>query len=274
MSRILVVDDEPLIVEMIEETLLSDDHEITKAYSGEEALSKLNQELPDLVLLDLMLPGMDGYEVSRQMQADARLNHIPIIMLTARSAAADRVAGYERGADDYITKPFDADELLLRVRAQLQHLNREDRSELTGLPGSRVVQAEIEDRTADPDEEWSIIYVDIDRFTAYNEIYSFAEGDKLIRQAANCLKKATEEQGNPADFIGHAGGDDFVILTTPDKSSAISELATQLFEGLVPEHFKPQDRANGYFTFVNHDGESVKMPLVKLAFDIVNNEPE
>ena len=274
MSRILVVDDEPLIVEMIEETLIGDGHEVFKAYSGEEALQRANDEMPDLVLLDLMLPGMDGYQVSRQMQGDARLNHIPIIMLTARSAVSDRVAGYEGGADDYITKPFDADELLLRVRAQLQHLNREDRSELTGLPGSRVVQEEIEERTSNPDEPWSIIYIDIDRFTAYNEVYSFAEGDELIRQTASCLKQATEEQGNPGDFVGHVGADDFVVLTSPDRSAAITERATDLFNGTVPQHFTVEDRANGYFTFLNHGGESVKLPLVGLSFDVVDNEPE
>ena len=274
MSRILVVDDEPLIVEMIEETLTDDGHEIFKAYSGEEALQKVDQEMPDLVVLDLMLPGMDGLEVSRQMQNEARFNHIPIIMLTAKSAISDRIAGYERGADDYITKPFDADELLIRVRAQLQHLNREDRSELTGLPGSRAVQEEIEDRTADPDEQWSIIYTDIERFTAYNEVYSFAEGDELIRQAAHCLKQAVEQHGNPGDFLGHVGGDDFVVLTTPDKSQAITQQAGQLFDQVVPDHFTATDRANGFFTFLNHNGEAVKMPIVALSFDVVDNEPE
>lgn len=274
MSRILVVDDEPLIVEMIEETLISDGHEILKAYSGEEALQKVDAELPDLVLLDLMLPGMDGYEVCRHMQRDARLNHIPVIMLTAKSAISDRVAGYERGADDYITKPFDADELLLRVRAQLQHLVKEDSSSLTGLPGSKAVELEIEDRTSDPDEEWSIIYIDIDRLTPYNEVYSFSEGDELIRQAAECLRKAVELAGNPSDFIGHIGGDDFVVLTTPDKSELITESAAALFNQLVLEHFSAVDRANGYFLFVNHAGEQVKMPLVALSFDIVDNEPE
>src|SRR5690348_17100739 len=120
MSKILVVDDEPLIVEMIEDTLSSEGYEINKAYSGEEALSVIENNPPDLVLLDLMLPGMDGYEVCRQMQRDARFSHIPVIMLTAKSAIADRVSGYDRGADDYITKPFDPDELLIRVRAQIR----------------------------------------------------------------------------------------------------------------------------------------------------------
>ncbi|HEX2912807.1 MAG TPA: response regulator [Chloroflexia bacterium] len=274
MSRILVVDDEPLIVEMVEETLLNDGHEVIKAYSGEEALEKVDQEMPDLVLLDLMLPGMDGYEVSRQMQKEARFNHIPIIMLTAKNAIADRVTGYERGADDYITKPFDADELLIRVRSQLQHLNREDKSSLTGLPGSRTVEEEIEERTGDPDGLWSIVYIDIEHFTAYNEVYSFAEGDELIRLAAKAISQATREMGNPEDFVGHIGGDDFVVLTTPDRSKLISDRATALFAESVPSCFNATDRTNGYFVFLSHNGESVRLPLVSLSFDIVDNEPE
>lgn len=271
MSKILVVDDEPLIVEMIEDTLSTEGYAISKAYSGEEALTMVESDPPDLVLLDLMLPGMDGYEVCRQMQRDARFSHIPVIMLTAKSAVADRVSGYERGADDYITKPFEPEELLIRVRAQIRYRYREDHSELTGLPGNEAVKAAIEERTASPDEEWSIVYVDIERFTAYNEAYSFMEGDELIQQAGKALKQAVEEQGNSDDFVGHIGGDDFAVLTTPDKSKAITERATAIFNKVIPDHFNATDRANGYFSFLNHAGQTVQLPLVELTFDVVDN---
>lgn len=274
MSKILVVDDEPLIVEMVEETLLGEGYEVVKAYSGEEALELVEQASPDLLVLDLMLPGMDGYEVSRQLQNDARFNHIPIIMLTARTTIADRVAGYERGADDYITKPFDADELLIRVRAQLNHLQHEERSELTGLPGSQAVEAAIMERTTNSEAAWSIIYADIDRFTAYNEVYSFLEGDNIIREAGIALSHAAKELGTPHDFVGHIGGDDFVVVTTPEKTKAICERASELFKAATPKFFDATDLANGYFTFVNHNGETVHLPLVELSYDIVDNEAE
>src|SRR6266480_7243127 len=149
MSKILIVDDEPTIVELLEEHLRSEGYETTHAYSGEEALQMLEQNVPDLVLLDLMLPGMDGYEVCRLMQRDSRLNHVPVIMLTARSAVPNKVMGYERGADDYVVKPFDPDELSVRVRAQLHHLYHDRVSELTGLPGSEVVEDKIHELTSD-----------------------------------------------------------------------------------------------------------------------------
>jgi diguanylate cyclase (GGDEF)-like protein len=274
MSKILVVDDEPFITDMVEATLLDEGYEVLKAYSGEEALEVVEQYSPDLLVLDLMLPGMDGYEVSRQLQNDARFNHIPIIMLTARTSISDRVAGYERGADDYITKPFDPDELLIRVRAQLNHLQHEERSELTGLPGSQAVEAAIMERTANSEDGWTIIYADIDRFTAYNEVYSFLEGDNIIREAGKALSQAVKELGTPIDFVGHIGGDDFVVLTVPEKTAKICNRATELFNAATPKFFDATDYANGYFTFVNHTGETVHLPLVALSFDVVDNSPD
>ncbi len=135
------------------------------ALTGEEALQIMERDQPDLVILDLMLPGMDGYEVCRQMQRDPRLSLVPVIMLTALSGTKDMVAGYEKGADDYIAKPFDADELIVRVRAQLQHLAHEDTSELTGLPGDRAVEEEIARKT-EMAESLFFIYVEIDSFAS------------------------------------------------------------------------------------------------------------
>src|SRR6478672_11253967 len=222
MSRILIVDDEPAIVELLEEHLQSEGYETEHAFSGEEALLRLEKSAPDLVILDLMLPGMDGYEVCRLMQADARLNHVPVIMLTARSAVPNKVMGYQRGADDYMVKPFDPDELSVRVRAQLHHLYHDTISELTGLPGPEAVEQKILEVTNSQDGSWAIIYVDIENFTAYNESYSFIEGDDMISMAAHALKQALDEEGRQGDFIGHMGGDQFVLVSQPQLVDAIT----------------------------------------------------
>ena len=274
MSKILVVDDERTIVELIEESLRMEGYETYRAYSGEEALDLMSKNPPDLVLLDLMLPGMDGYEVCRQMQKDVRLSQAPVIMLTAKSTVADRVAGYQKGADDYITKPFDADELLIRVRAQLHHLYHDQVNELTGLPGSQAVENAIEQRNANPDDPWSIVYVDIERFTVYNEVYSFIEGDEMVKVAAKALRDAVAAKGNPGDFVGHMGGDNFVIVTTPDKSSAICDQAANSFNEIAPEFYSPTDRNQGFVVSINHEGQLSQTPLASLSFDIIDNNPE
>jgi diguanylate cyclase (GGDEF)-like protein len=273
MSKILVVDDEPTIVELIEESLHIEGYDTTRAYSGEEALEQLAKDPPDLVLLDLMLPGMDGYEVCRQMQKDVRLSQIPVIMLTAKSAVADKVAGYEKGADDYITKPFDTEELLVRVRAQLHHLYHEQISDLTGLPGSEAVEAEITRRTQHPEEPWSIIYVDIERFTVYNEVYSYLEGDEMIKMAGKVLRDVVASVGNHGDFVGHIGGDNFAIITTPPRTARIMQLAQARFDAAVPDFYSPTDRNQGYVVSINHEGNLCQTPLASLSFDVVDNDP-
>ncbi len=272
MSKILVVDDEPTIVELIEESLHIEGYETSRAYSGEEALDALAKDPPDLVLLDLMLPGMDGYEVCRQMQKDVRLSQIPVIMLTAKSAVADKVSGYQKGADDYITKPFDTEELLVRVRAQLHHLYHDRVSELTALPGSEAVEAAITRRTAAPTEPWSIIYVDIERFTVYNEVYSYLEGDELIKMASKVLRDVVASVGNPGDFVGHMGGDNFVIITTPDRTERVQALAQARFNAAVPDFYSPTDRNQGYVVSINHEGSLCQTPLASLSFDVVDND--
>ncbi|MDQ6693843.1 MAG: response regulator [Chloroflexota bacterium] len=274
MSKILIVDDEPTIVELLEEHLQSEGYDTLRAYSGEEALRVLGTTTPDLLILDLMLPGMDGYEVCRLMQSDARLNHIPVIMLTARSAVSNRVMGYERGADDYIVKPFDADELSVRVRAQLHHLYHDSVSELTGLPGAQAIEQQIKERTAEAQSPWAIMYVDIKNFTAYNESYSFLEGDEMIKIAAHVLTQAISDKGNSDDFLGHMGGDQFVIVTTPDRTVEIKEEASCLFAESTPDFYSPTDREERYFAGITHQGMMARLELCTLDFDLVTIEEE
>lgn len=271
MSHILIVDDEPTIVELLEEHLRSEGYDTVHAYSGEEALAVFDKVVPDLVILDLMLPGMDGYEVCRLMQGDARLNHIPVIMLTARSAVPNKVMGYQKGADDYIVKPFDPDELSVRIRAQLHHLYHDTVDELSGLPGSQAVEDKIKETMSDTSRPWAIIYADISNFTSYNESHSFLEGDEMIKIGGHALKEAGRQMGDPADFAGHMGGDKFVYITTQSAARKIKEMAQRLFNEDTTEFYSPSDREQGYFVTINHQGLMAHVPLCTLEFDIVTS---
>lgn len=283
MSKILIVDDEPALVDVLEEHLQSEGYDTVHAYSGEESLALLAKFVPDLVILDLMLPGMDGYEVCRLMQADVRLNHIPVIMLTARDAIPYKVMGYERGADDYIVKPFQPDELSVRVRAQLHHLYHDSVSELTGLPGAEAVENRINEVVSNNTGEWTIVYVDIADFTAYNESYSFVEGDEMINMAARSLKRAISEAGGGTppvsdeddgdyDFVGHTGGDKFTLVVGTSRVDAIRENAQKLFAESTAEFYTPADRQQGYLIVLNRQGMMMHSDLCTLRFDVVGSE--
>ena len=280
MSTILVVDDEPAIVEILEDHLQSEGYDTCHAFSGEEALSNLDKFVPDLVILDLMLPGMDGYEVCRIMQADARFNHIPVIMLTAQGAVPNKVMGYQRGADDYMIKPFDVDELSVRVRAQLHHLYHDTVSELTGLPGVDAVEKKIAEVLANDPSKWEIIYVDIANFTAYNESYSYIEGDEMIEMAAVALKSAVqavqdEGEADPnaeSDFVGHAGGDKFAIIVHTSQAQEVTEKAQRIFTESTTDFYTPADNKLGYLVTINHQGAVTQSGLCTLRFDVVRNE--
>lgn len=272
MSKILIVDDEPTIVDLLEEHLQSEGYDTAHAFSGEEALQVLDNLTPDLVILDLMLPGMDGYEVCRLMQQNPRLNHIPVVMVTARSATPNKVMGYQRGADDYVVKPFDPEELSVRVRAQLHHLYHDTVAELTGLPGTQAVEETIRSRTEDPSRPWAIVYVDITNFTAYNESYSFQQGDDMIIEAAHALEDALTREGKEGDFLGHIGGNKFVIVTEPSRVEAITSDAQKHFTQERDSYYSPAEREQGFVATVNRQGLLAHVGLCTLDFDVVSSE--
>ena len=279
MSKILIVDDEPALVDVLEEHLQSEGYETVHAYSGEEALAMLARFVPDLVILDLMLPGMDGYEVCRLMQADVRLNHIPVIMLTARDDIPYKVLGYERGADDYIVKPFQPDELSVRVRAQLHHLYHNSVSELTGLPGPEAIENRISTALADGTGDWVIVYADIANFSAYNESYSYVDGDEMIDVAASSLKRAIpgelramprpprRSQSVDGNFVGHTGGDKFTLVVRASHAGGIMDTAKRLFTEGTVDFYKPSDRRQGYVSIINRQGQPTQAELCTLRFE-------
>jgi len=243
--RILVVDDDHDIANFVKLSLEMEGFDVVLAHDGEQALSAVRHHQPDLLILDLMIPPPDGVEVTRRLRADAMTSALPIIMLTAKGQSGDKVHGLTAGADDYVVKPFDAMELVARVRGTLRR-NQEfrDASPLTGLPGNSRILREIGDRLRN-NEEFAVCYCDIDGFKAVNDAYGFARGDEFIVTLARQLVRAVAEVGATA-FLGHIGGDDFVVICRPDQIRVLMDRAVSEFERAADQLYDDEDRTRRY----------------------------
>jgi diguanylate cyclase (GGDEF)-like protein len=247
-ERILVVDDDPDIARFLRLTLTMEGFEVETAGDGQQAIDLIGMWQPDLVLVDLMMPGVDGLEVTRRLRANAMTTALPVIMLTAKGQTADKVVGLEAGADDYIVRPFDTMELVARVRGTLRR-NQEFRevSPLTGLPGNNRILREIDDRLR-AGEKFAVCYCDIDNFKAVNDAYGFARGDEFIVTLARKLVLAVHEIGPPPAFLGHIGGDDFVVICSPGLVLDLADRAVTEFEAAADALYDLEDRERRYLS--------------------------
>jgi len=266
----LVVDDDPDVARFVEVNLRSAGYDVTVASDGQEAIDRAVDLRPDLVLLDVMMPKLDGFEVAQRLRRDPRTSSTSIIMLTAKALSSDKVLGLSSGADDYIIKPFDPVELLARVKGSLRRA-REMRalSPLTGLPGNIRVQEEIRNRVADG-TPFALLYADLDHFKAYNDSYGFVRGDRAIHGLARLAVETVQEMVGPEGFVGHVGGDDFVMLVDPDLAEPIAGRVCQRFDALVPTLYDPADLERGGVEVRDRQGNLRTFPLLTISIGVVS----
>jgi len=270
--RILIVDDDPDILDVLQISLSEENYEILKAMDGEEAIRIIKSEPLDLVLLDYAIPKMNGRQVCKEVKKDILLRHLPIIMVTGKGEVNDKVGGIDAGADDYIVKPFEPKELLARIRMILRRTARDlEANPLTRLPGNVSILNELSSRL-ESNTLFAVCYIDIDKFKSYNDKYGFEHGDEVIRETARILIQSTQEAGNPNDFIGHIGGDDFVIVTTPDVVDNLCRKIIADFEKTAPSFYNETDRKNGYIIGLDRQGKEQKIPLLSVSIGVVTNE--
>jgi diguanylate cyclase (GGDEF)-like protein len=271
MATILVVEDEPLIAGLLRETLSIEGYTPLITHTGEEAIHIALREMPHLVILDIMLPGIDGFEVVKALRANLKTAHIPVIILSARHDTADKVRAFEHQVDDYLTKPFNNDELLARIRTQLRHVQENWLHPLTGLPGGVQVERAIMGML-EQDAPWNLLYIDLNNFKAYNDAYGFLHGNEMIRVVARICLDVVRRLGNETDFVGHVGGDDFVVATTPDRAVPICAALMEGFEQASPLFYNERDRLRGAIVSTDRRGETCLYPLVGLAIGVVTNQ--
>ncbi len=268
--RILVVEDDPDIGNMLQTYFESQGFEISVATRGQDALSLTRHSLPHLIVLDIMLPDMDGYEICRQLRSSSRTAHIPILFLTQRDERRDRIAGLELGADDYITKPFDIEELRLRVQNAMSRAEQESLTDpRTGLPTSRQIQTHLEEILAR--KGWSMLNCRLKDFDAYRSAYGDAACDDFLRFTADLIVQTADELGAADDFIGYSGGDSFIVITEEARAGTLEAQLKNRFKQSTPGKYSYVDRQRGYLMVRNAAGAETRMPLVSLSVAVIHS---
>lgn len=220
LKKVVVVEDEDAVAHLIEAALGDAGYLCLRARDGQEALKLAKREEPDLLVLDILMPKMDGLEAVRRLKSDPVQSRIPVLMLTALGSIDDRVRGLGAGADDYLPKPFDVRELLARCQSLVRQARREgDRSPTTGLPGPGALDATLADWLADG-EPFSLLFVELGGFDKFVAEHGWVKGEQAVAEVAGVLRATVDE--TPGAVLTHLGGDDFVALTGTRTAAALT----------------------------------------------------
>jgi DNA-binding response OmpR family regulator len=267
-GRILVVEDDLDISKMLRLYFDSQGYEVLTVVRGNDALEMCRKKQPNVVVLDIMLPDMDGYDVCRELRSNLRTSHIPIIFLTQRDDRSDKIAGLELGADDYVTKPFDIEELKLRVQGAMRRAEATSLTDpTTALPSAKLIEDQIKRMVTRND--WAMIYIVINHMEAFVEVQDIVARDDFLRFVAMNLNETVEAHGTPNDFIGHTSGNDFMIITVPAAADAIKAEFSQRFDQGVPTFYDFITRERGYVVYTDRDGNEQQVPLMGLSIGVL-----
>lgn len=246
-AKLLIIEDDLDVADMLMAYFQVQGYEVQTANWGEDGIRLCQMTHPDLVILDIRLPDIDGFEVARRLRQNIHTARIPIIFLTEKREGADRLHGLELGADDYITKPFDLQELRLRVRNSLRRVRMGPLTNpVTNLPEGPVVDQRLQE-VLESDQPWAFIGVALRHLDVFRDRYGFIAADDVLRAITLMLQNAVRDMGNEDDFLGHLSATDFIIISTPDR---LSNLEARIRDRLAQsiDYFYPlQDREAGKF---------------------------
>ncbi len=264
--RVMVVDDDASIRQICREVLELGGYQVRDAGSAAAALAEARRFRPDMFLLDVLMPGTDGYKLAEMIRGDSAIGMAPIMFLSARGDTADKVRAFRSGAEDYMVKPFDTAELLARVAKALDRQARElGASPTTQLPGADAIQAEIERRIIQGDLASVVCYLDLDNLKAFNDFYGYAKANAVIRQTGDVIRQVVTRAGAPGDFIGHIAGDDFVFVTSAERADAVCRGICERFDNLIRLYYDPKDREVGYIETKDRFGVLRRFPTMSVS---------
>lgn len=269
--RVLMADDQTELLYLMKEMVEYSGFEVITATDGVEALKAVFETHPDIIVLDYNMPRKNGLEVAQDLKNNPLFAHIPIMIVTAFGEKHAKLKGLGMGIDDYLIKPVDADELVARIRMILKR-NKQvlDTNPLSRLPGNPSIQARVEREIA-KGGPFAVLYLDLNNFKAYNDTYGFEAGDRVLKATANLLVKLTIQNENSEDFIGHIGGDDFIVVTTYERSEELASRITHAFDEIAPSFYSKADREAGHIVATDRQGNIKQFPFLAIAIGIVHN---
>jgi len=268
-QRILIVDDDPMVLMYSRAILERNGFNVVTAEEGETAVRMAIECAPDLVLLDLVMPGPDGLSICKRLKAHYETANIPVIILSQEEHPDEMVAAFDAGADDYVTKGSGALLLVARVRANLRRTTRElAANPLTRIPGITFLELEAE-RRLKAGSDFALAVCDIDNFKPFNDHYGLERGDHVILALGQILRKALLEISPSRDTcLSHVGGDDFVFLAPIPEIPLICNAIIKEFDSQVPNYYNDQDRAAGFIETLNRRGFLERYPLMTISMGI------
>ncbi|TET51295.1 MAG: response regulator [Anaerolineales bacterium] len=267
--KILVIEDDVDIANMLRIYFEGSNYQVTLAERGEEGLESCRTDPPHVILLDIMLPDIDGYEVCRRLRGNLRTSHVPIIFLTQKDERSDRIQGLELGADDYITKPFDLDELRLRVKNTMERgLHGSLTNPTTSLPSGPLVEDQL--RQLVQRNDWALLYTSIEGFGAFGDAYGFVAGEELLRYVASLLTRTVGEIGAEGSFVGHVRADKFLVVTQQDLAPRLAAELKEKFASGIGTHYDWQTRERGHLLVTDKEGKEKRADLMTMSIGIVS----
>ncbi len=269
--RILVADDEPDLLTVLKAALEKEGFAVETAVDGREALAAIRADPPDIAVLDLRMPILDGFSVCAELRKDPLYEHLPVIILSATATRDSKVTGLNLGADDFIAKPVDFLELLARIRMILKRTRQGlDASPLTRLPGNISIETRIAEAVS-TGRPLAVLYLDINQFKAYNDAYGYDAGDRVLKATGLMLLRLAREDPGAGDFVGHIGGDDFILISTPERMEKLARRVIAEFDAMAPGFYKEEDRSRGKILSVDRRGKTQEFPLLSIAIVICHN---
>ncbi|MBP7694447.1 MAG: response regulator [Anaerolineales bacterium] len=272
-DTVLIVDDDEVALRLMRVHLERAGFHVQVARGGADGVRLAFQQPPALVICGALLPDMSGLRVCQRLAEENRTRHIPLILFASQPRMAAILEALDGGADDVLVQPIDYRELVARVRAHIRRAHLKPAlNPLTGLAGNLIIEREIRRVTEAAGSPFAVLYIDLNNFKSYNDVYGFPAGDEAIRLLAGLISTAAAEAGDPGDLVGHVGGDDFVVITTPPNAELIAQRIITDFDRQAPELYTPADRHRGYLTAKDRQGMLRKFPLLSVVIAIVHNE--